>query len=374
MNGRKIMKGWIAENKELKLVDLRKPRVSKNAVLMRTEYTSVCGSDAALVEEKIKGYKKGTVLGHEYCGIVKEVGENADQNLIGKMAAVNPYIPCKKCDKCAEKKYNLCENLEIIGTHRNGGFAEYSAVPADNLIIIEDLEYKFLGCLIQPVACSLHAVRKLGPDNIAEATYYCQNSPSVVVFGGGPMGLLIAYFCRIKLGAGKIFLVEKNKIRRERYGSLAVDEILDPEIGDSEMLNRVISKTNGGADIVVDAVGNLLGSAYRYVKEGGKVLLFGLNSDTGVQFDLTKNEVKKIWNIGEKRFHIIGSYLALPEDFKEAVEWLETEGYRDFLNHLIKQLTHSFLLPNLLPMDMLNGWFNEPENGKPLKPIFHNLI
>lgn len=357
------MKGWIVENKELKWVNLRKPRVTNDAVLLRARYATVCGSDIALIEgKKIKGYKEGTVLGHEYYGVVEKTGKNIDKVLIGKLAAVNPYIPCKKCDKCKEKKYNLCENLEMIGTHKNGGFSEYSVVPAENLIsdIPEDL-----GVLVQPVACALHAVDRLRPDNLPELSFYCQNPPNIVVFGGGPMGLLIAYFCKIKLGAGKIFLIEKNKNRRKKYGSLITDELLDPEAGEAKMLNQVISETNGGADIAVDAVGNLFGYAYRYVKEDGKILLFGLNNEAKVQFDLTKNEIRKIWIIEDKRFHIIGSYLALSNDFQEAVNWLKYgSSYWKFFNSLVTPLRP--------PLEDLDIWLPLIKNGEVLKPVFYN--
>jgi threonine dehydrogenase-like Zn-dependent dehydrogenase len=359
------MKGWIIKDKNLEFAKILKPRASKGAILVKNKVSSICGSDLGIISGAVDVYEKGVVLGHELSGIVEKISSGIKNFKLGDKIAVNPYISCKKCFYCERGKFNLCGKIEIIGAHRHGGFGEYSVVPKENLIALGDIPLE-LGCFVQPVACGLAAVKKL--KNSLEKDLegqlkkiFAENKTrlKILVLGGGPMGLIIGYMCREILNA-KIFLAEKNSHRRVKYGPLITYELLNPA-QEKVFLNQILIKTGGGADIIIDTIGNLLKASYKYVRENGRILLFGLDKKSELnQYELTKREINEIWRPEVKKVRLIGSYLALPEDFNEAIEWMRNLKNQQFLNSLIS---------HKLPSRSLRKGVSLLQNGMAMKVL-----
>jgi len=337
------MKGWIIKDKKLQLVDRPMPLLTRETILVDNKIAAICGSDIGTILNfgAVDIYKEGIILGHEFAGAVRQINSLNFKFEFGDKVAVNPYIPCKKCFNCKNKNFNLCENLKIIGAHINGGFGEYSLVPAENLIPLGDLLFE-LGCFVQPVACALAATEKLVTDferslseQMKKILAKDAKPPNILILGGGPMGLIIGYMCKETLNA-KIIVAETNW-QRKKYALNITTEILAP-LKDQEkvFLNQVDIKTDGGADIVVDTAGNLLTLAQKCAKEKGRILLFGLKKGAEKnQYELTRREAQFYsWSDG-KQCRVLGSFLALPYHFNQAIEWMKNSNHQNFMRSLV---------------------------------------
>ncbi|MCV5802396.1 alcohol dehydrogenase catalytic domain-containing protein, partial [Escherichia coli] len=99
------------------------------------------------------------VLGHEICGEIIGLGKNILNLKSGQQVAVIPYVACRHCPACLSGRTNCCENISVIGVHRDGGFSEYLCVPVNNLLVVDDVDPEAVA-LIEPFAISAHAVRR----------------------------------------------------------------------------------------------------------------------------------------------------------------------------------------------------------------------
>lgn len=187
------------------------------------------------------------------------------------------------------------------------------------------------------------------------------------------MGLLIGYIA--KENGAKIYLVEKNWKRRTKYGSLIADTENLFDANSPELEKNILEKTGGGADIVVDAVGCLLRNGYKYVKENGTILLFGLDKNAELnQYKLTRKEINKIEYSPpyylfinplieiKKKARLVGSYLALPIFFDRALNWMKNPEHQKFIDALIY---------GRISLDILPRAINFMEDGKAVKMLIY---
>ena len=207
------------------------PSIPEGWALVEVMAAGICGSDLPrLMSTGV--YHHPIILGHEFAGRVA-VGTGRWQP--GDRVAVLPIIPCGNCRGCAVGPFH-CGRYDFIGSRRDGGFARYCAVPAANLFSLPDSISYVEGAFIEPIAVTLHLLRRSG----------MQPGARVLVFGGGSIGILAAQWVKI-LGAGEIVLAD---IRDE---SLAVAHLcglkqtVNPR---SEDFSRI-----GPFDLVIEAAG-----------------------------------------------------------------------------------------------------------------------
>lgn len=180
---------------DLRKVEISKPVLTEGWVLVEVKAAGICGSDIPRVFET-GTYSFPLIPGHEFAGVVVDVGENGNQNLIGKRVGVFPLIPCKECDSCKKQDYETCQNYNYLGSRIDGGFAEFVKVPEWNLIEIpDDISFEE-AALLEPVSVALHAIRNIQYDKISTA----------MIYGIGPIGLIVAQWLRT-FGIEKILLV-----------------------------------------------------------------------------------------------------------------------------------------------------------------------
>jgi (R,R)-butanediol dehydrogenase/meso-butanediol dehydrogenase/diacetyl reductase len=156
----------------------------------QVEWCGICGTDlheyldgqifapTAEAPHPLTGESAPITLGHEFAGVVAELGEGVDDVRVGDRVAVEPYIVCGRCDACAQGRYNVCAFLGFVGlSGGGGGFSSYVVAERRWVHPLGDLETD-VGALIEPLAVAYHAVRLSGarPDH------------SALVFGAGPAG------------------------------------------------------------------------------------------------------------------------------------------------------------------------------------------
>ncbi len=167
------------EPMKVSAIEIEKPSAGEGEVIVRVAYAGICGSDIQRVRED--NPKWNTIaLGHEFSGIVDEVGPGVENIKPGARVAAVPLEPCHECEWCQQGHYSLCESYSFVGSRKNGAFAEYVRVKASNIIPIGDDISLMQAALLEPITVSLHPVLELG--TIA--------GKNVLVIGAGTIGLL----------------------------------------------------------------------------------------------------------------------------------------------------------------------------------------
>ncbi len=157
----------------------------------------------------------------------------------------DPNIYCGRCPECHRGRVQLCQNLTAIGIHRNGGFAQYVALPEKQAVALPLTLDPLWGAFCEPLACCLHGV------DLADI----QPGSSAIVIGGGVIGMLVVQLARLA-GAAKVILVTRSAAKRKLAESLGATATLDPSPGD--LIGRIKAANGllpGGADVVFECAG-----------------------------------------------------------------------------------------------------------------------
>ncbi len=242
----KQMKAAVFEKKGLLTVKtVARPQVhNDNDVLIRVQAISICGTDVRALEDPPAFlFTEGVIIGHEFTGVVEEIGNTVSHIAVGDKVVVHPNIWCGKCHYCRIGQTNLCTQLEHIGDRINGGMAEYACVPERMVYKINKSVPSHVACLVEPLACVLNSTEsvRIHPDETA------------VVFGAGPIGLI--FLMLYKAAGAQVIVVDLSPSRLDLAKSLGADLVIDPARENLEEI--VFSQTEIGADIVADAVGVL---------------------------------------------------------------------------------------------------------------------
>ncbi|MEZ2127834.1 MULTISPECIES: zinc-dependent alcohol dehydrogenase family protein [unclassified Sinorhizobium] len=260
-----------------------RPVVRAGEILVRVLAAGICGSDRHMYKGEYPTARPVT-LGHEFCGIVEEIGDGVATFTGGELVTVDPNIACGRCQACARGRVNLCESLNAIGVTRDGGFAEYVAVPHDQAFTLPSDLNPVHGAFCEPLACCLHAIDKAG----------IRPGESVAILGGGVIGLLMVQLARLA-GASQVILITRQLSRRQTALRLGATHALDPTSLDT--ISAVRDVTRGGAYVVIECAGvaDTFRTGLQMARRGGIFVLFGV-TPAGVEvpvlpFDLLVNEV-----------------------------------------------------------------------------------
>jgi (R,R)-butanediol dehydrogenase/meso-butanediol dehydrogenase/diacetyl reductase len=239
---------------DVRVEDVDAGRVDPGQVRVDVEACGICGSDLHeytagpifVPDEEphpVSGERAPITMGHEFSGVVSEVGESVSGLSTGDAVAINPILYCGDCRQCREGNYHLCDSVGFIGlSGRGGGFAESVVVDAVHAVPLgEDVSVE-VGALVEPLSVALHAVRTSG----------LSAGDAVAVFGSGPIGLGVVQ-CARAAGAGPIVVSEPRAARRERAVDCGADELVDPSSSDA--VEAVRSLTDGGVDVAFEVAG-----------------------------------------------------------------------------------------------------------------------
>ena len=298
------MKGIVWHGPEQMSVDeVPEPAVEPGTVVVRPTATGICGSEIEGYLGKMGNRTPPLVMGHEFAGTITEVGEGVDEDLLGRLVAVNPLSSDGTCRLCRAGLTNLCPDRKLVGIHSPGGFAEYTLAPAANVYPLPDGVEARTGALAEPLANGVHAAR-LGLANASVE--------HAVVIGAGTIGLMCLQAAVLD-GIPEVRAVEPVEARREQ--ALALGAGAAHESGE-EAHEAMEDPTEGlGADLVIDAVGAeaTRRMALDLLRPGGRVVYIGLHDD-----DTTLG----FHGVVRGQLDLQGSYAYTAEDYEQALEWL----------------------------------------------------
>jgi 2-desacetyl-2-hydroxyethyl bacteriochlorophyllide A dehydrogenase len=225
----------------------------------------ICGTDQHIFEgEFFPTYP--LIGGHEVAGEVAEIGAGVENVEVGDRVAVDPCIFCGHCFFCQRGQGNHCLNWNGIGITRHGGFADYLLAPQANVYPIGDLSYEE-AAFIEPISCVVYGLHRL---KIALGA-------SVLVYGAGPIGLLMAQLVR-RDGASSVTVVDLRAEKLELARSLGVEQTV---VGGADADDALRAISPLGYDVVVDCTGvpAVVEHMFTHVRDEGKVLFFGVNPE-----------------------------------------------------------------------------------------------
>ncbi len=265
------------------------PRIQDpDDVLLKIRAVGICGSDVKIVEGK-HHFKPNTILGHEFCGEVVEIGSHVQHVKLGDRVAVDNNIRCGFCSFCRMGLTSQCVDIKTsaLGVMRDGGYAEYCLVPEKQCFPLPDEIDDVLGTQVETLATVVN-----GKNTLMMLPY-----DYVLILGLGPIGYLFAQFARNI--AAKVAVTEIDPFRIEIAKKCGLTVWNPHEV---DVVEKIIEFTYGRkADIVIEATGNALEQALNCVTPGGKVLPFGM--DSSITATVIPNEITR-WAT-----KILGMYL-----------------------------------------------------------------
>jgi threonine 3-dehydrogenase len=259
-----------------------------NEVLIKINSVSFCGTDSHIYNYDHWAethLNLPLIVGHEFSGQIIKLGDKVDDLNIGDVVSAETHIICNECEFCLRGEGHICENTQIIGVDRDGCFAEYIKIPAQNCIVNNNPKNSLYLSVQEPLGNAVHTV-----------TNFDVKDKDIVILGCGPIGLMGIDVAKA-YGAKRVIAIEVNEYRRDIAKKLNADVIINPL--EEDVYKKVMDVTNGlGADVVCDFSGNkgAIEMAFKYVKRGGGMSLLGLPNDE-ISIDLSNDVVFKGLNI-----------------------------------------------------------------------------
>ncbi len=243
--------------------DVAIPEISENQVLVKMMRLGICGSDIHVYHGKHPYTKYPVTQGHEVSGMIAKVGTAVKGLSVGQKVVIEPQVFCGKCYPCTHGKYNLCEELKVMGFQTTGAASEYFAVDASKVDVIPDNMSFDEGALIEPLAVTVHAAKRY--ENLAGA--------NVCILGCGPIGILLAQTCKA-LGAAKVMITDVSDYRLSLAKKLGADYTFNTK---NISFEQAMLDTFGPdkADVIYDCAGNdiTMDQAIQNCRKGGCIVL-----------------------------------------------------------------------------------------------------
>jgi (R,R)-butanediol dehydrogenase/meso-butanediol dehydrogenase/diacetyl reductase len=237
---------------KVEVADVPEPTPAPGTVKLRVGFNGICGTDlheyyagpifVPTAPHPLTGQQLPLTLGHEFSGVITDVGDGVTGWAEGDRVAVEPIYKCGHCPACSAGNYNICAQIGFHGLMSDGGMAEYSVVPTSMLHKLPDTVSLEFGALVEPMSVAYHAAT-LGAAIPGD---------TAMVFGAGPIGIGLWFALRGK-GIEDVFVVEPSATRRAAIEVLGA-RTLDPTTLDVPAF--ITDHTNGRkADAVFDAAG-----------------------------------------------------------------------------------------------------------------------
>ena len=325
------------------------PKVKEGSVLIKVNACAVCGSDLRIFNDGNPRIKPPRIIGHEISGEVISIGKGVSNYKIGDLISTGADIPCGQCKYCLSGQSNCCDINYAIGYQFDGGFSQYMLL--DPLIVkngpiqvVKNGVEPDVAALAEPLACCINGYER----------GLIKPGKTIVVFGGGPIGLMLCLLAPI-YEAKKVILIEPS-VERLAFARSNIDSIhhfINPL--ENNPVKEIMQLTNeSGADLVFTAnpAVETHEQAVEIVAKRGVVNLFGGLPKTAREMVILSNHVHY------RESYITGSHGSTPQQHKKALELITSKKIK--LDILI---THKFSLNNI------NLAFETAKSGKGLKVV-----
>lgn len=268
---------------EFGLAQVDAPQLAAGEVKVDVAYAGICGSDMHIIHGQNAFVRFPRVTGHEFSGVVRQVGEGVSHLSVGDRVCIDPVISCGTCYPCRINRPNVCTHLQVIGVHRDGGFSEQVCVPASNAHRLPDGMPLSHAALVEPYSIALNVLDRMQP----------HPGDSLLIYGAGVIGLTLVQMARA-LGLTDITVTDVLDARLDTARALGASRTLNSKEVDVEASMQAL--TGGeGVPLIVDAacIPALMPQMVRLASPAGRIGLLGFNAVPSdlVQLEMIKKEL-----------------------------------------------------------------------------------
>ncbi|ACI16985.1 L-threonine 3-dehydrogenase [Coprothermobacter proteolyticus DSM 5265] len=274
-----IRKG--SATKGVAMYEIDEPEPPEGWALVKVLKASICGTDVHIYqwnEWSQKRMKPPVTIGHEFVGEVLKVNKGSGRVHEGDIVSAESHVVCHVCRMCRRNMYHACENTKIIGVHMDGAFAEYIAIPEENLVKLPPSVPLEAGSVLEPFGNAVHTVQAVDV-----------RGKRVVVTGVGPIGVMAIPVAKA-LGAVQIVATDLSDYRLKLASEVGADVVINVKEQDPVKVVQDL----GGADVVLEMSGSekALNQGLEMIIPGGEMAILGL-PDNRVSLDLANDVVSK---------------------------------------------------------------------------------
>ena len=258
--------------------DAPEPQCGTNDVKIKITHTAICGTDLHIFnwdEWAKRTLELPLIIGHEFCGIVHEVGPGVTHYQPGQRVSGEGHITCGYCRNCRAGKRHLCHKTIGIGVHRDGAFAEFLVIPESNVFPIHDDIPSEIAAFFDPFGNAVHS--SLSYEMVGE---------DVLITGAGPIGIMAVAICNF-VGARNTIITDINDYRLSLAKELGATKAINTSRNSIEEFYPQLNMTNG-FDVGLEMSGNpdAFNSMLEHMYHGGKIALLGLlPKSTSINWD-----------------------------------------------------------------------------------------
>ena len=340
-----MMQAVLKQLQNIELEEITPRKLNKGEVRLEVISCAICGSDIRIYNYGSPRVQLPHVIGHEVVGKIIEVSEGCQLN-IGDYCCFGADLPCgdKECKYCNDGNFSSCDKNFAIGYQFDGGFAETMIIPEvcwkyGSFKIIKDCKntndlYKY--SLAEPLACAIHGVEPLNVNK----------NDNVLIFGGGPIGLMLGDICHSINKCNSVTIIEPSKARIELINKLFPEFIVTDNFNNLTNKYDVIFTANS-----VPACHSL---AIEAAAKNARINFFGgLGTSSPVEIETNK--------IHYKQLLLTGTHGSRLNDFNKAFDCIENK-----LIDIQKYITAEYYLKDI------NKAFESAKDLNNLKIIIKN--
>jgi 2-desacetyl-2-hydroxyethyl bacteriochlorophyllide A dehydrogenase len=271
------MKAGILYNaKDIRFGEAPAPQIGPDEILLESKAAGICGTDLHIYLGEFEArVSYPAIQGHEFGGVIVEVGANVRDYQPGDRVVVDPIISCHNCPACLTGHINACRTLKLLGVDLDGGYGQYVAVPVDRVLPLPDSISMNHAPMVEMYALGHHILQR----------GQVQPGETVALLGAGKLGLSILDVLCHRVSPGVTVVTDLQPFRLETAQKLGADMALN--INDVDPVEQVLELTNGiGVDCVIEAVGHYrlpegqeapLAQAVKMIRNGGRIVTCGLS-------------------------------------------------------------------------------------------------
>mgnify|MGYP000662650592 CR=1 FL=1 len=255
---------------EISFREIPVPVAGPEQILVRTKRIGICGSDIHVYHGKHPYTSYPVTQGHEISGEIAAVGSAVTGFSVGQRVTIEPQVACGTCYNCRHGRYNICEQLKVMGFQTTGAASEYFSIDQKRVDLLPDNVDDDQGAMVEPAAVAVHAVRRSGP----------LKGQKVVVLGAGPIGNLVAQAAKA-VGAAQVMITDVSDFRLAIAKDCGTEFTVNTGTVD---LGAAIEEHFGAdrADVIYDCAGNdiTMGQAIRFARKGSTIILVAVYAGT----------------------------------------------------------------------------------------------
>ncbi len=299
----------VVANEDVRYMEIDEVPVGPKEVKVKVMASGICGSDIPRVlYHGVHFYP--IVLGHEFSGVVTEVGPEVKEVKVGDHVSGAPLLPCMECEDCLKGNYSLCKHYSFIGSRQQGANADYVVIPEKNAIVYDPSISFEQAAMFEPATVALHGLFQ---------NHY-EGGECVAVLGGGTVGMYTMQWAQI-FGAKKTVVFDISKERLELAKRLGADEAIDTT--EPDFYEKAMEITGGrGFSYVFETAGQTVTMQYAFRLAANKAHVCFIGTPTK---DLVFTPA--MWeNMNRKEFWLTGSWMSYSAPFPGR-EWPLTAHY-----------------------------------------------